>query len=74
MAQMTYCKRFDNFCYHHRCIANWTAVIMLQVLVGHSGETRCKNAQKTMVMAVIINCFSNKLQRSYHSKLKFARN
>jgi len=24
--QTTYCKRFDNSCYHHQCIANWTAV------------------------------------------------
>jgi len=29
----TYCKRFDNSRYHHRCIANWTAVIILQVLI-----------------------------------------
>jgi len=21
--QMTYCKRFDNSCYHHQCIANF---------------------------------------------------
>ena len=44
----TYCKRFDNSYYHHQCIANWTAVIMLQVLIGHSGEKRCekmKNAK-----------------------------
>ena len=33
----TYCKRFDNSCYHHQCIANWTAVIMLQVLIIHIG-------------------------------------
>ena len=32
--QMTYCKRFGNSCYHHQCIANWTAVVMLQVLIG----------------------------------------
>jgi len=44
----TYCKRFDNSCYHHQCIANWTAAIMLQVLIGHSGKMRCekmKNAK-----------------------------
>ena len=34
--QTTYRKRFDNSCYHHQCIANWTAVIMLQVLIGRS--------------------------------------
>jgi len=28
----TCCKRFDNSCYHHQCIANRTAVILLQVL------------------------------------------
>jgi len=28
----TYCRRVDNSCYHHQCIANWTAVILLQVL------------------------------------------
>jgi len=27
--KMTYCKRFDNSCYHHQCIANRTAVILL---------------------------------------------
>ena len=25
----TYCKCFNNFSYHHQCIANWTGVIML---------------------------------------------
>jgi len=39
---MTYCKRFDNSCYHHQCIANLLAVITLQVLIGHSGDKRCK--------------------------------
>jgi len=43
--QLTYCKRFDNSCYHHQCIANRTAVILLQVLIGHSGEKRCKKYQ-----------------------------
>jgi len=38
----TYCKGFDNSCYHHQCIAYWTAVIMLQVLIGHWGEKRCE--------------------------------
>jgi len=40
-----HCKRFDNSCYqyHHQCIANWSAVIMLQVLIDRSGEKRCKN-------------------------------
>ena len=40
--QMTCCKRFNNSCYRRQCIANWTAVIMLQVLIGHSGEKRCE--------------------------------
>jgi len=31
-----------NDSYHHQCIANRTAVIMLQVLIGHSGEKLCK--------------------------------
>jgi len=22
----TYCRRFDNSCYHHQCFADWTAV------------------------------------------------
>ena len=29
----TYCRRFDNSCYHHQCIANGTAVILVQVLM-----------------------------------------
>ena len=32
----TDCKRFDNSCYHHQYIANWIAVIMLRVLIGHT--------------------------------------
>jgi len=28
--QMTYCKHFDNSCYHHQCIANRTAARSLQ--------------------------------------------
>jgi len=40
--ETTYWKRFDNSCYHHQCIANWTAVVMLQVLIGHSGQKRCE--------------------------------
>ena len=27
MMQTTYCKRSDNSCYHHQCIANWRAVV-----------------------------------------------
>jgi len=45
----TYCKRFDNSRYHHRCIANWTAVIILQVLIGHSGENRCEKMKNALI-------------------------
>ena len=41
----TYYKCFDNSSYHHQCIANWTAVIMLEVLIGHSGEKRCEKME-----------------------------
>jgi len=39
------CKRFDNSCYHHQCIANRTAVILLQVLNGHAGEPAARSLQ-----------------------------
>jgi len=42
----TYCNRFDLSCYHRQCIANLTAVIMLQVLIGHSGEKRCEKEKR----------------------------
>jgi len=64
--QTTYCKRFDNSCYHHQCIANWTAVIMLQVLIGHSGEKRC---EKSAWIASKSN-FANWQQQSSTSKGK----
>ena len=43
----TYCRHFDNFCYHHQCIANWTAVILLQVLMASQEKTlwKMKNAK-----------------------------
>ena len=50
---MTYCKRFDNSCYHHQCIANRTAVILLQVLIGHSGEKRCKKWKTQKAVSVV---------------------
>ena len=40
---MTYCKRFDNSCYHLQCIANWTAVILLQVRMASQEESAVKN-------------------------------
>ena len=49
----TYCKRFKNSCYHHQCIANWTAVIMLQVLIGHTGDKRCEKIK------YVKGCFGN---------------
>jgi len=51
--QTTFCKRFDNSCYHHQCIANWTAVIMLQVLIGHSGEMRCEKWKTRRAVSVV---------------------
>jgi len=48
MISTTYCKRFDNSCYH-QCIANWTAVIMMQVLIGHWGEKRCEKMKNAKV-------------------------
>jgi len=44
---MTYCKRFDSSCDHHQCIANWTAVIFLQVLMDSQEKSavKMKNAQ-----------------------------
>ena len=35
-----HCKCFDDSCYHDQCIANWAAVIALQVLIGHWGEVQ----------------------------------
>ena len=43
----------DNSCYHHQCIANWTAVIMLQVLIGHSGEKRCEKWKTRRAVSVV---------------------
>ena len=45
--QTTYCKRFDNSCYHHQCIADGTAVIMLQVLMvsQEKSAVKVKNAK-----------------------------
>ena len=57
MIQTTNCKRFDNSCYHHQCVANWTAEIMLQVFIGHSGEKRCekmKNAKGCFGSDVVV--------------------
>ena len=42
----TYRKRFDYACYHHQCITNWTAVIMVQVLIGHWREKRCEKQKR----------------------------
>ena len=62
----TYCKRFDNSCYHHQCIVDWTAVIILQVHIGHSGEKRCekwktqKNATECKIKAGFLYSASQK--------------
>ena len=64
MIQTTYCKHFDNSCYHHQYIANWTAVIMLQVLIGDSGERRCekmKNAITLLRMLIQFDIYKPKL-------------
>ena len=52
MMSTTYCKRFDSASYH-QCIANWTAVIMLQVLIGHSGENRCEKIKTRWSVSVV---------------------
>ena len=49
----TYCKRFDDYCYHHQYVANWTAVIMLHVLIGHSGERRCEKWKTRRAVSVV---------------------
>ena len=57
--QLTYCKSFDSSCYHHQCIVNWSAVILLQVLIGlmEKNAAKIKNAK---------SCFgSDVVERSY---------
>jgi len=39
-------QRFGNSCYHHQYIANWTAVIMLQVLMATQEKSAVKNEKR----------------------------
>ena len=41
----TYCRRFDSSC-SHQCIANWTAVILLQVLTVTQEKSAVKNEKR----------------------------
>ena len=59
--QMTYCKRFDNSCYHHQCIANsyWSL----------------RNGRDSLAVIFITRLFSTsayRVQMLFHSFCSFA--
>jgi len=58
MIQMTYCKRFDNSCYHHQCIANH-ANHYLQCTDGDNKSYRNKSIWNALMMVTrVIKMFA----------------
>jgi len=57
--QTTFCRRFSNSCCHYQCICNWTAVLLLQVLMFSRDKSAVKN-KKTQDTRKLQSWFSVK--------------
>jgi len=67
--QMTYCKRFDNSCYHHQCIAiklQWCCCRYLLVIQEKSAVKKWKTQKAVAVVARSIR--SHMTQKNAGSK------
>jgi len=58
----THRRRFDDSCYHHHCIVNWIAVILLQVLMVSQEKSAVKNEKQVISWFIKID-----LKQIYYS-------